>query len=456
MTPYDFVQQVFYVQEKVLLDFWPSDDVYKEVLTEANLVLKELQNQEDWLWLRSTRNLGFASQGAHPLRPGPWQHDAEIELPPDVYKMSMLYGDGLKLCRWRIRHELLHMLYAHKKRWEELIESDERLIPEKVFVYYQGANLDYVNKDGLEYGGTFPFSLKEVKYSKLCYMIEPKKWYLDSDGNAYFGGTAASETYESEEDPHIPIAVYKFTPLEDVKPRVLEIHNPFDPAFLEPAPHGFLEGMRYWTYCYHWRPCRHARELDILWDPCTAPMSPLIEVFENDYIKVPFVSAGQMAHRNVRETSITLQPSIMDFELGAIVVGRKIMFNRPLTPRELGRIIVADVQDHLELFHVCNDNCYAHSTEHCGTKVAPTYPNDPCSEVWWQTRDRVLTEIPDPHYVVYRTAELHAQGSPPAQAHVFEIQQVAQKLLSAMRTNNAEATAPDLIDYQPIDFINVV
>ena len=54
LTPYEFVQQVFYVQEKVLLDFHPDDDVYKEVLTEANLVLQELQKEEDWLWLRDT------------------------------------------------------------------------------------------------------------------------------------------------------------------------------------------------------------------------------------------------------------------------------------------------------------------------------------------------------------------------------------------------------------------
>ena len=32
LTPYEFVQQVYYAQEKVILDFRPDDDKYKEVL----------------------------------------------------------------------------------------------------------------------------------------------------------------------------------------------------------------------------------------------------------------------------------------------------------------------------------------------------------------------------------------------------------------------------------------
>ena len=39
LTAYDLVQQVYYVQEKVILDFLPSDDKFMEVVMEANLVL---------------------------------------------------------------------------------------------------------------------------------------------------------------------------------------------------------------------------------------------------------------------------------------------------------------------------------------------------------------------------------------------------------------------------------
>ena len=58
LTTYDFVQQVYYAQEKVILDFWPDDDKFKEVLFEANLILQELQNSEDWTWLREQLVLG--------------------------------------------------------------------------------------------------------------------------------------------------------------------------------------------------------------------------------------------------------------------------------------------------------------------------------------------------------------------------------------------------------------
>ena len=93
LTPYEFVQQVFYVQEKVLLDFHPDDDVYKEVLTEANLVLQELQKEEDWLWLRDTVNLGFVMEmppfTTKPPKDFHWcrlHHDIQLEIPENVYK----------------------------------------------------------------------------------------------------------------------------------------------------------------------------------------------------------------------------------------------------------------------------------------------------------------------------------------------------------------------------------
>ena len=89
LTPAEFVKQVYYAQEKVLLDFEPDDDKYQEVLYEANLVLQELQNAEDWSWLRRQINLGRLI-----YNPG---HIPEFELPDWVYKPSMLHGDGLKL-----------------------------------------------------------------------------------------------------------------------------------------------------------------------------------------------------------------------------------------------------------------------------------------------------------------------------------------------------------------------
>lgn len=91
MKPYDFVQQVYYAQEKVILDFVPYDDKYREVLFEANLILQELQNIEDWTWLREKLILG----PCHHL-PGTVP---EWELPDWVYKISTCNHDCVRLMR---------------------------------------------------------------------------------------------------------------------------------------------------------------------------------------------------------------------------------------------------------------------------------------------------------------------------------------------------------------------
>ena len=89
ISPYDFVQQVYYMQEKTLLDFWASDDKYREVLVEANLVLRELEAVEDWTWLRERIVLGPCTDGDKQI--------LEFKIPTEVYKLSTLYKDCLKL-----------------------------------------------------------------------------------------------------------------------------------------------------------------------------------------------------------------------------------------------------------------------------------------------------------------------------------------------------------------------
>lgn len=114
ITPYDFVQQVYYAQEKVLLDFWPTDDKYREVLVEANLVLQELQNAEDWTWLREQLVLGSCHHVPNEI--------PEFELPDWVYKPSMTNHDVLRLHpiinphveRGRLHH---HGPFAYNERY---------------------------------------------------------------------------------------------------------------------------------------------------------------------------------------------------------------------------------------------------------------------------------------------------------------------------------------------------
>ena len=91
MTLDDLVRQVYYTQEKVVLDFHYYDDKAREVIMELNLVLQELQKEEDWLWLRERLVLGPCEDfiGNHGI--------PEFRLPEWVYKPSGLHDDGVRL-----------------------------------------------------------------------------------------------------------------------------------------------------------------------------------------------------------------------------------------------------------------------------------------------------------------------------------------------------------------------
>lgn len=281
LTPYDFVQQVFYAQEKVLLDFWPSDDKYKEVLVEANLVLQELQNSEDWGWLRTRVELGPCSDfGLHEI--------PEFKLPPWVYKPSTLHDDCVRLYR----------------------------------------------------------------YDRSC--------HCKGDG---------------------------------------------------------------------------------------------IRIDERNFIEVPYISTGRAQGRTDRQRFM-MNVGVEDLTLGCIWVGDVLTFNRPLFPWEAERYAVTDVQRRIGQLHVCGPQCKG---------VDPNKPIDynrdengdwinPCAEI----EDRVFEDIPDPNYVVYRTAALHAEGSPPAQGRIATLTDTAQKLLSAMRQNDSSSTDADYIDWEPVAFVNVI
>lgn len=274
MTPYDFVQQVYYAQEKVILDFWPDDDKYKEVLFEANLVLQELQNAEDWTWLRDHLVLGPCHHGPHEI--------PEWDLPEWVYKISTLNHDALRL-------------------------------------HY-------------------------------------------------------------------------------------------------PAPFGGYD--------------------------------------ESRYIEVPIASSGD--NRYVKELHYDRSGRVhqLDRKLRAVKIGNTITLNKPVAPFVSHLVAVIDVQRRIRQFHICDGTCVG-----VNPNEPISYERDehglwinPCSKI----EHRVLTEIPDPNYVVMATAARHAEGSPPALARVAGLQDTAQKIMSAMRQNDASATDADYQDWDGIGYIEVI
>lgn len=285
LRPYDFVQQVYYAQEKVLLDFWPDDDKYKEVLFEANLVLQELQNAEDWTWLREQLVLG----PCHSLP----NRIPEFELPDWVYKPSTQNHDCLRL------HPIINPL-------------------------------------------THP-------------------------GHACHCG---------------------------------------------------------------------GHDYDERW-----------------FTKVPFASAGDNRYQKDYHVDRYDQVHVPDMHLRAVKMGNVITFNRLLTPHEERSIATVDVQRRIELFHICDHKCKGMDPDEPISYEFDDEGNweNPCSKI----EHRMLTEIPDPNYVVMATAARHAEGSPPALARVAGLQDAAQKIMSAMRSNDASATDADYQDWDTPGFISV-
>ena len=171
------------------------------------------------------------------------------------------------------------------------------------------------------------------------------------------------------------------------------------------------------------------------------------------YIDVPIASVGDNQYR--KESIVTEFGAVHwpDNQLRAIRVGDTITFNRRLTPVEAQYIATIDVQRKLPLIHVCDENCttedgdtefdYSITEEHDYTK--------PCKKI----EQFILTDIPDPNYVVMATAARHAEGSPPALARVAGLQDNAQRIMSAMRQNDAAATDADWQDWDVPGYVSV-
>lgn len=197
-----------------------------------------------------------------------------------------------------------------------------------------------------------------------------------------------------------------------------------------------LRGMRGCSHCQECDP--HAQ--------CFDQLSPIL---------VPISSSGDNQYRKERLMNEWGQIHLLDGKLRAVTEGDIVTFTRPLTNFERKRIAVLDVQRRIPQIHICDDSCKR--------GVDPDRPisyeldengrwENPCCKI----ERRLFTEIPDPNYMVVATAARHAEGSPPAQGRIAGLQDNAQKLLSAMRQNDASATDADYMDWEVPGYFEVV
>lgn len=119
----------------------------------------------------------------------------------------------------------------------------------------------------------------------------------------------------------------------------------------------------------------------------------------------------------------------------AFVVGDTITFKRPWLPWEQGLLIETDVIRYFEPLHICDDSC----------------PDD-CPKAY---HDKVFTEIPDPYFMVVRTAAKRAEGDPSVTDRVQSLADEASKMLSAMRENDSAHTVTDTYRTAELGYIEV-
>lgn len=170
------------------------------------------------------------------------------------------------------------------------------------------------------------------------------------------------------------------------------------------------------------------------------------------YIDVPLSSVGDNQYRKERQVTEFGAVHWPDPQLRAVRIGNTITFNRPLTPVEQQFIATVDVQRRIPLIHVCDETCSTEDGLAFDYDITEDHGyENPCKKI----ENRILVDIPDPNYVVMATAARHAEGSPPALARVAGLQDAAQRIMSQMRQNDAQATDADWQDWEIPGYVSV-
>lgn len=120
----------------------------------------------------------------------------------------------------------------------------------------------------------------------------------------------------------------------------------------------------------------------------------------------------------------------------ALVVGNVLTFNRSWLAYEVGSWLETDVIKYIEPLHICTSSC----------------PNN-CPKAY---SDKVLTWLPDPYYVVVRTAAKRAEGDPSVSERVQSLTDEGSKLLSAMRENDSAHTTTDTYETCELGYVPVL
>lgn len=124
------------------------------------------------------------------------------------------------------------------------------------------------------------------------------------------------------------------------------------------------------------------------------------------------------------------------YEQRAFTVGEVVTFNRPWLSNEEGLLLETDVIRYIEPLHICDDEC-----------------PDNCPEAY---EVRQFTWLPDPYYMVVRTAAKRALADPSCAEAAQALTDEATKFLSAMRENDSAHTTTDTYETNVLGYVPVL
>lgn len=153
-------------------------------------------------------------------------------------------------------------------------------------------------------------------------------------------------------------------------------------------------------------------------------------------MQIPIEEARTGNRRHVEMFDEWGRLNVDDGSQRAFVVGDTLTFNRPWFNNELRRRLETDVIRYIEPLHICDDSC-----------------PDNCPKAY---EDIHFKWMPDPYYLIVRTAAKRAEADPSVSERVQSLTDEASKLLSAIRENDSAHTIPDTYETSVLGYVSVM
>ena len=175
---------------------------------------------------------------------------------------------------------------------------------------------------------------------------------------------------------------------------------------------------------------------DEVYKVCTGYGDAVRLHYGHHVIQIPFEEARTGNRRYVEMFNEWGEMNVDDCSQRAFVVGDTLPFNRRWRHNETLCRLETDVIRYIEPFHICDDSCPDH-----------------CPKAY---EERQLTWLPDPYYIVVRTAAKRAEADPSVTERVQSLTDEASKLLSAIRENDSAHTTTDTYETCTLGYVSVL